>query len=189
MPEPHRRLPTLIHAYRRPCTVLNMSELRRRGLLTPGSYGLVEQVRIECIERDMLVVAGVALRLHLMGGGFGPRVHAECPHCGRTMRRVFVVDDDVGPRAGCSHCLRCWTTTSGTRGADRFAAHEQRRRRQFGWPVSLLAPEGERPAGMHRRTFSALRMKLVHQTLGHRTREQRRAFVLQLLSVPEEADM
>lgn len=85
----------------------------------------------------------------------GQRVWWQCPCCGRRVALLY-----SGKMFACRHCLQL--TYQSTRTADGSKGFEQadRVRRKMGWCAGVANPQGDKPKGMHWKTYLRLMQQL-----------------------------
>lgn len=154
---------------------LDIRKLQRAGVLTPGG----------CFEWQWTVagrrVADILVRVETMrlvlvsqcrdrGGEWqnveqpvywertacaygGSRLWWLCPNCGRRVAILY------GPRKqyACRHCYKLVYECQRESCDDRAARRADTIRRRLGWKPGILNGEGDKPRGMHWRTFYRLR--------------------------------
>lgn len=121
--------------------------IRRFGRLGLNIYrsGLI-------VGRPGAFVATVGLEFSTYPLG-GARAWLVCPGCGR--RRVYLYYS--GWSFECRDCLQLHYPVEHESPFDRAIRRALRLRHKLGWGGDLLAPLGQRPKGMHHRTFRCLR--------------------------------
>lgn len=81
----------------------------------------------------------------------GERVWWHCPRCDRRVAMLY-----GGRELACRHCwgltYRCRNETR----EDSASRQANKVRRKLGWPVGILNDIGDRPKGMHQRTYLRL---------------------------------
>lgn len=155
---------------------LDVRKLARAGHLEPGAVGLwvwgnshissrarVVRCKGECVlvadlERVLARVEdkskiGQWLGLTYSSCHFGgERPWWQCAQCDR---RVALLYERSGSWA-CRHCHQLHYASQSERGHDRAIRQANKLRRRLGWQPGPALPPGDRPKGMHRRTFDHL---------------------------------
>ncbi len=165
------------------CRSIDVRCLRREGLLTVGRWFPWQWTRNgEAIASiNVTVEAGRVLlryRYRQNGGDWksldypvyltttpctygGERTWFICParRCGRRVAILYVYDSIFA----CRHCYRLAYRCQRETASDKAARRADTIRRRLGWDVGILNPEGDKPKGMHWRTFE--RLKVEHDEL------------------------
>lgn len=86
----------------------------------------------------------------------GQRAWFLCPGqgCGR---RVAILHGGNSTRFACRHCHKLAYECQRETGDDRAARRADNIRRHLGWKVGIANPVGDKPQGMHWRTFARLK--------------------------------
>ena len=163
---------------------LDVRQLQREGLLHIGmNYGRswtrngtrVATIRLTVDSDQVLVQYSRCLRDGRWDDAFfgvslertpchlgGERVWWRCPEpgCGRRVAVLY-----GGARIACRHCndlaYRCQRESA----EDRAARRANKIRRKLGWRVGILNLPGDKPKGMHWKTFA--RLQAVHNEHSH----------------------
>jgi hypothetical protein len=83
----------------------------------------------------------------------GQRHWFACPRCGRRAAVLYV----PGRYYECRCCAGVAYPTQKERAGDRASTQANKIRKRLGWPVGILNNQGDKPKGMHWRTFSKLK--------------------------------
>ena len=82
----------------------------------------------------------------------GTRSWWLCPSCGRRVAIIY----GPGKYWACRHCYQLAYESQRENAGDRSARKADRIRKKLGWPVGILNGKGQKPKGMHLRTFERL---------------------------------
>lgn len=83
----------------------------------------------------------------------GLRPWFACPACGRRVAVIY----GAGRLFACRHCKGLAYESQTKREDGRAARKADRIRKRLGWPAGILNPSGDKPKGMHWRTYWRLR--------------------------------
>lgn len=86
----------------------------------------------------------------------GRRTWLLCParNCGRRVAVLYIGSSGI---FACRHCCKLAYASQREAADDRAARRADRIRERLGWEAGILNGEGDKPKGMHWRTFSRLR--------------------------------
>ena len=156
---------------------LDVRRLQRDGLMTPGrsfdwnlklADGSVASIRLR-VGNDKIILN---YRHRCGGGGFQRmdypvrltwtdctlgerRVWLVCPAsgCGRRVALLYLGDSGI---FACRHCYKLAYASQREAPDARAARRADRIRTRLGWGLGIRNNEGEKPKGMHVRTFNRL---------------------------------
>lgn len=156
------------------CRALDIRELRRQGMLTPGRAAGWQWIR----DGETVASIGIRAGAHRLTltytrqhkGEWQPMEYAVavdwtpchfgkgrkwflCPHCGR---RVGVLYLGSAGMFACRHCYRLAYACQRETESDRASRRADNLRRRLEWEPGFLNGEGDKPKGMHWRTFERL---------------------------------
>jgi hypothetical protein len=86
-------------------------------------------------------------------GGKRPWFICPLPQCGRRVALLYLADTT---HFACRHCLRLTYASQHERQEDRLERKANRLRKRLGWAPGLLSPDGDKPKGMHWKTFDRI---------------------------------
>jgi len=156
---------------------LDVRRLQREGVLTPGCTFIRNWLR------DGQTVASIGIKVetarailtyqHLRGAAEwqpmdyavvldrtpctfgGRRAWFRCPSrgCGRRVALLYLGSSGI---FACRHCNRLTYPSQRENAQDRAARRAEKIRNRLGWEAGSLNPPGDKPKGMHWRTFERL---------------------------------
>lgn len=154
---------------------LDIRKLQRAGLLIPGrsfwwqwtvNSRPVADIRVQVeIQRVVLIyryrcgnddiwhdVEQPVLMDHTPCTYGGTRCWWVCPSCSRRVAILY----GHGKLYACRHCYRLAYASQREAADDRARRQADNIRRRLGWPAGIANPDGDKPKGMHWRTFERL---------------------------------
>ena len=159
------------------CRALDLRQLRRRGMLSPGHVGtwnwsingepygsigiFVEADRLDLRYRfqcdgDEWRDVKCTVRLDWTPCNYGGRrAWLHCPVM-RCARRVAVLYMGSGGVFACRRCYRLAYIFQREKAGDRYTRRADKLRQRLGWEPGILSGEEGKPKGMHWRTFERM---------------------------------
>ena len=156
---------------------LDVRQLQRGGMLAPGYSGPVNWTRRGQTVATINLAAGAGgvtlkYRLRERGGEWRPLSHPVrldrtacnfgggrawwlCPCCGRRVAVLYI----GGSGPACRHCYRLAYRSQRETHSDRAGRRADTLRARLGWEPGILNGSGDKPKGMHWRTYWRLRIE------------------------------
>jgi hypothetical protein len=157
---------------------LDIRSVARKGLLVPGNsfswQWLVNERQVAGISiRVDLQSMVLSYRMKSTGQVIEQRVQTQtspchmggarqwftCPRCSKRVAVLYA----PGRYFACRQCGGLAYATQNERGGDRATSQADKIRKRLGWPAGILHGAGDKPKGMHWRTF--WRLKNQHDAL------------------------
>lgn len=154
---------------------LDIRKITRKGLLVPGSsfswQWLVNDRQVAGISIRVDFNQGMVLsyRMKSTGEVFEQRVQTQtsscnlggqrhwftCPRCSKRVAVLYA----PGRYFACRQCGGLGYATQKEGAGDRASTKADKLRKLLGWQVGILNGEGDKPKGMHRKTYQQLKSR------------------------------